>query len=323
MYSNLPKFLLLGVMIFVTLFLSQHSLRGFQPTEDFRENSEDYFYLSAVAEGVPASEAPEVLLSRGSSLSGFLKVGEDSPPKLQAKAALLAGLDTGEVYYELNPSMRWPLASVTKLASVAVGMDFLDRSQEVQMTEEDFEPALNSYVLQAGGRYQVSDLLWAMLLGSSNEAANALARVHGHSNFVEAMNVKAERWGLKETHFDDPTGISISNQSNLYDLKEMVASIFEVYPDIFKMTTRSEWTIHDLNGNIFSKVFSNNDFAGRADFLGGKTGYTEESIGNLVSLFSYQDRPVMIIVLGTPDRFGETRLLYNWFRENYNVNLGA
>ena len=271
--------------------------------------------LSATVSGAPNDiSKTEVVLD-----TGFKKVGERVAPAVQAKAALVADLETGETYYELNPEVRWPLASITKLVSVVVATDFLDEEQEVVVTQEDFDLETNNHILEPGGRYKVKDLLRAMLLNSSNEAAEAVAKFHGRDDFVEAMNVKAERWGLGNTNFDDPTGISVSNQSTLYDLEKVVRAIYKLYPEIFETTTRDGWTIYNNNSDTFSRVVTTNNFVGWNDFLGGKTGYTDEALGNLVSLFSYEGRPVLIIVFGTLDRFGDTRLLYDWFKRNYRL----
>lgn len=54
-----------------------------------------------------------------------------------------------------------------------------------------------------------------------------------------------------------------------------------------------------------------NAFAGTAGFLGGKTGYTEEAQGNLVSLFLLRGSPTAYVVFGSADRFGDTRMLIN------------
>jgi len=261
----------------------------------------------------------EIVQENVVSKVGFRRVGESEAPAVKAKAAIVVDLKTGEAYYELNPEARWPLASITKLVSAVVVKDFMDLKQEIDILPEDFDLETNHYILEQGGRYSVEDLLWAMLLNSSNESAEAVARFHGRDDFIEAMNVKAERWGLKNTNFDDPTGISVSNQSTLYDLREIMRVIYESYPEILEMTTRDGWTIYNSKSDAFSRVVTTNDFVGRKDFLGGKTGYTDDALGNLVSLFSYEDRPVLIVVFGTLDRFGDTRLLYDWFRENFSM----
>ena len=271
--------------------------------------------LSASVSNVKEEIVQENVVSK----AGFRRVGERETPAVKAKAAIVVDLKTGEAYYELNPEARWPLASITKLVSAVVVKDFMDLKQEIDILPEDFDLETNHYILEQGGRYGVEDLLWAMLLNSSNEAAEAVARFHGRDDFIEAMNVKAERWGLKNTNFDDPTGISVSNQSTLYDLREIMRVIYESYPEILEMTTRDGWTIYNSKSDAFSRVVTTNDFVGRKDFLGGKTGYTDDALGNLVSLFSYEDRPVLIVVFGTLDRFGDTRLLYDWFRENFSM----
>jgi D-alanyl-D-alanine carboxypeptidase len=55
-----------------------------------------------------------------------------------------------------------------------------------------------------------------------------------------------------------------------------------------------------------------NVFAGQPDFLGGKTGFLEESRGNLLTLFKIQNRVFLFIVFGAEDRFEQTRILYSW-----------
>jgi D-alanyl-D-alanine carboxypeptidase len=66
-------------------------------------------------------------------------------------------------------------------------------------------------------------------------------------------------------------------------------------------------------------VKSINDFAGNADFIGGKTGYTDQADGNLLSIFEYGGRPIFIMVLGINDgvRFNATQQLYDWFKTNF------
>ena len=321
MNNNLPKFLLLGVMLFTTVFFSQQSLGDFSAGGGSASGGKTLVDLGREPLSASVAVVTDEVFTKevAPTEPDFVRVGEKGAPAVEAKGALVTDIKTGKVYYGLNPEIRWPLASITKLVSAVVAKDFLDEDQEVTMMQGDFDLETNYYVLKSGGKYRVEDLIWAMLLSSSNEAAVAVARTHGYDEFIEAMNVKTERWGLKDTNFDDPSGLSVSNQSTLFDLKRIIEAIYEAYPEIFEMTTESGWTIYDSANDTFSRVETTNDFVGRDDFLGGKTGYTDEAMGNLVSLFSYQERPILVIVLGTSDRFGDTRLLYGWFTENFRI----
>jgi D-alanyl-D-alanine carboxypeptidase len=78
-------------------------------------------------------------------------------------------------------------------------------------------------------------------------------------------------------------------------------------------------TVFDIATNKPVTVMSINQFAGDADFIGGKTGYTDQADGNLLSIFDYEGRPIFIMVLGVDDgvRFDATNEVYNWFKTDF------
>ncbi|MDO8663964.1 MAG: hypothetical protein Q7K44_00200, partial [Candidatus Liptonbacteria bacterium] len=171
--------------------------------------------------------------------------------------------------------------------------------------------------LKIGDRYSIGDLMFAALLESSNESAEAIASFVGRKEFIALMNKQVASWGFADTHFDDPTGLSASNQSTAVDLLGLSKQIYEKYPEIFKITQRPSGYITELNSNKKLLIKSINLFAGQDNFLGGKTGFIDEAGGNLLSIFSYRTRPIIIIVLDTGDRFGDTEKLLNWFMATY------
>lgn len=236
----------------------------------------------------------------------FKKYGDEKPNLGQVGVVLVSDLLTGDVYFSLNPEKRWPTASITKLmTAVAV------------LQKNNLNTQVDGGKIFSGETYAVYDLLEKMLISSSNEAAEALAVFYGYSGFMTSMNIKAQDWGLSETFFEDPAGISISNQSTAFDLQRMVRRIYTSYLEIFKITRRKSAEIVEINSGRRQKVLSNNEFAGQVDFLGGKTGYTDEAGENLVSIFSYNNRPLLIIIMGAKDRFLETENLFDWFKRNY------
>ena len=82
--------------------------------------------------------------------------------------------------------------------------------------------------------------------------------------------------------------------------------------ELLAITRESEVEITEKTSTLKRKLVAINQFAGSEEFLGGKTGFTDEASGNLVSLFRLHDRPFLIIVFGTDDRFGETARIRDW-----------
>lgn len=247
----------------------------------------------------------------------FYRVADGLPVSIGAQASLVADLKTKEVFFTSMPRKRWPLASITKLVSAAIVMKDIAQNQSTTLQLADFSADSAEKKLKIGDRYSIRDFLRTMLMISSNESAEALARFYGRDSFVSAMNAMAREWGLFDTHFDDPTGISSASQSTAEDLVKLAGEIYDRYPDILRITKTPSALIAELNSGRKIALANINNFAGRGDFIGGKTGYTEDANGNLLSIFSYKKEPILIIVLGTDDRFGDTEKLFGWFKQSY------
>ncbi len=278
--------------------------------------------LAAVSEDTLLSFSPEeksspALESPDALSFGFRKIGNEDPPKIGANVILVADLKSGDEFFSEGREKRWPIASITKLMTAAVVSKELAFNQSTTLLETDFPTQSSDTILKVGDKYSVADLMSAMLLRSSNESAEALARVYGRENFISAMKQEGTLLGVPDMHFSDPTGLSPTNQSTGTDLRKIALSIYEQYPDIFKTTRKASAYITELNSGKRLSIKNTNLLAARPDFLGGKTGYTDEAGGNLLSIFSYNRRPIVIIVLGSEDRFGDTEKLLSWFEKNY------
>jgi len=291
-----------------------------------------------VAESVPAAVRPSALLppvkaalppplsfvlSPQNARSGFSKVSETPPPTLGSTAALVTDMESGERLFAFRSEKRWPLASLTKLMSAVVALERMGEHAVITISPSHASETTGSGahvgLLKAGDRFEVKDVVAMMLLASSNEAADALADFYGRAHFIAAMNEKAREWGMDDTHFDEPTGLSAANQSTAQDLRVMAKQMFEGRREAFDITTHASWLATEVDSKDMRTVSSINLFAGTPNFLGGKTGYTDEAQGNLLSVFSHDGRTVIVVVLGTQDRFGETKKLYDWFTKAFSA----
>ncbi len=227
-------------------------------------------------------------------------------PEVKAVTAFAKELFGAQVFFEKNTHQQWPIASLTKLMTATVALERIGANTEVTVSENAVATEGIAGNLIVGKLYPVRDLINVLVGVSSNDAAAALAEFYGSKRFMAAMNSKAGSIGMLETVFADPTGLTSLNQSNIYDLEKLVRYVFNNHPEIF---TASRQTQIKIGGQVFKNI---NVFAGRPDFLGGKTGFIDEASGNLISIFNINDQPVLIIVLGSEDRFGDTQKIYDY-----------
>ena len=278
--------------------------------------------VGAVAGGTPAAAATDTIFVAPLgpvANSVFTRVGSAPPPNLAVREALVADLSTGAIMMGKDATDRWPLASLTKLMTATLVFDNLNLSQKVTITPAEFDVYPQEKQVLAGDTYTVSDLLHFLLMPSSNVAAEALATTYGRSQFIAAMNARAAAWGMTQTHYVDPSGLAEGDQSTPEDLILLMQRIFADYPQLLAITRTPVTTVTELNSDTTVTVRSINQFAGEQDFLGGKTGYTDQADGNLLSIFSDNGHPVLVIIFGTTDwsRFITMEQLYHWFTANF------
>lgn len=226
-----------------------------------------------------------------------------------ASIAFAKDIESGRVLYERNISQRWPIASVSKLMAAVVAVEEYDVSAPVTVTAEDIQKTDGFSTFSAGTTLSVNDMVRALLVGSSNDAAFALADIMGEDAFVGMMQKKSEELGMGQTLFREPSGLSFLNQSTATDLYLLMSYIQTTHAYLLESTRLKTITVKDI-GQKKNKTVTNVDmFAGRSNFLGGKTGFIDQSGGNLVALFRLDGKTVFFAVLGSDDRFGDMERL--------------
>ena len=163
--------------------------------------------------------------------------------------------------------------------------------------------------------FVVGDLLYPLLMQSSNHVADALAEYYGPENFVRWMNTEAQALGMNDTVYADPSGISPENVSTTEDLFRLAAYIAHKKSFIFGITKTPDRAIVASDGSRYT-VINVNEPANQEPFAGGKIGHTDEARDTMVSLLSIQQgdaqRRVALIVLGSDDQARATKALAKW-----------
>jgi D-alanyl-D-alanine carboxypeptidase (penicillin-binding protein 5/6) len=268
------------------------------------------FGVASLVDVPPISETANIAEFSGKNeLLSAEKTAIDLPEDFKAEAAGVFDLSCGCKILSFKGQNRWPLASLTKLMTAVVAFENIDADETIVIGEKAIASAGSNGGLYIGERFSVSDLIKAMMVTSSNSAASALANSLPEGGFVRLMNAKAAEIGLTETSFFEPIGLSVLNQSTVDDVLKLAGYIREKQPIVFETSRRTRETITEKKTNKTRTLININSFAGRPDFLGGKTGYTEEAEGNLLSIFRTTKGIAFFVVFGAANRFDETEKL--------------
>lgn len=238
------------------------------------------------------------------------------PPAIEARAAVLADLDTGQILFGQRGTERRPIASVTKIMTALVVLERASPEDVVTVSEE-VAPSPTSYGLSelkllSGERITVRDLLYALLLQSANDAALALAEHVGGSveGFVRLMNRRARALGLTGTRFFSPSGLDDRGTSTARDLVAITreAYRFPLFADL--VATR----FHDVpapNGAEPRRIQNRNVLLWLyPGAVGVKTGFTTAAGFCVVAVAEREGRRLLAIVLGaTGEPFSEAAAL--------------
>jgi D-alanyl-D-alanine carboxypeptidase len=220
---------------------------------------------------------------------------------VSAEAYLVANLDSGAIYAEHNTSRVVPIASVTKLITALVATHELGPEWQVPITDESLKAYGEAGGLVAGEIYSVAEILYPLLLESSNDAAEAIAYSYGYDKFVAKMNDFATELGMTSTSFRDASGLSSGNVSTARDLLKLAQYLYRSESGLLTLTRKMNFAVASTTSHRQHTWNAFNPFTFDPEFLGGKTGRTTEAKESMVSLFRRVHRgltyPFAIIVL--------------------------
>lgn len=266
-----------------------------------------------------------------------LKQNKDEGLNISAKSALLLDYNTGTVLYEKNANEKLPIASMTKLASLLVVFDCLEKglikeNDMVVVSENAGKVGGSSAFLDAGSAYKVTDLIKSIIIASANDSTVALAEhVAGSEDlFVAKMNKFVEKLELSDTNFVNSTGLPAENHySSAYDIAKIYKQICnnQLYKKYSKI-----WTddfIHP-SGRKTGLVNTNRLIKTYDGIEGGKTGYTDKARFCLTASAKRENLRIIGVIIGANDsktRFAEMSKLLSYgfanFGNKYVINSEA
>ena len=239
-------------------------------------------------------------------------------PVFSAQSVLAVDLTSDAVLIEKNPDEPILPASTTKIATALVALDHYPLDKILKVNGISVEG--QKMELVQGEEISVENLLYGLLVYSANDAAEVLAQNFpgGRDLFISLMNSKTRQLGLKNTSFSNPTGLDGDGHWTTANDLIKIAKVAMENPIFSEMVATREVEVSSIDGKYTHKMININKLLGSVDgVMGVKTGWTENAKENLVSYVKREDREVMIAVLGSQDRFGETSLLIDWVFANY------
>ncbi len=248
------------------------------------------------------------------------------PPEVAAKAFLLLDVDSDQLLAERQADVQADPASLTKLMTAWLVFDAL-KAKKLSL-EQTLPVSVRAWdERKLGGSLmfiepkmtpKVDELLRGMIAVSGNDAAVALAEGVGGSveNFVAMMNRQVQAWGLKNTQFKNPTGMTeAGHYSSARDLGMIAAHVVRDFPEPYA-------TYYALRNYTFNNIKQDNRnmLLGRDPAVDGmKTGYTDAAGYCLIASAQRElpngKRRLISVVMGTASRearASESQKLLNW-----------
>ena len=244
---------------------------------------------------------------------------------INSDSAIIINAGNGDILYEKAADTQRAPASLVKMMTVYVAIKHCDDvNHELKMPKDAYKGLEESLASQsgikAGETVTVRDLLYAAMLSSGGDAANALALITGGNikSFVDLMNEEAKKMGLDSTVFKNPTGLDAEGQvSTCRDMARLVKGALgnTLFKEVF--TARTYTTTPNENHpdgldlshtmtkdlNTFQRYFDTSGY----EIIGGKTGYTENAGNCLVTLADKEKAPEFVVVTmhatGTGDQY--------------------
>lgn len=248
---------------------------------------------------------------------------------VHASSAIMIEADTGTILYEKNANEKMPPASITKVMTMLLIMEAVERGElkftdKVRTSERAASMGGSQIFLQPGEEMMVEDMIKGIAIASGNDASVAMAEhlAGTEESFVMRMNERAQQLGMKNTHFVNSNGLPAPNHySSAADIATMSRELLKhegitkftgTYQDYLRKDTASPFWL--VNTNKLVRFYEGVD--------GLKTGYTGEAKYCLTATAKRNNMRVIAVVMGEPDvktRNNEVSTMFNYAFTHFQV----
>jgi len=239
-------------------------------------------------------------------------------PEITASSAAIIDLKTGATLYEKNSNLKHLPASTTKLMTALIVLEKC--SPQTIIRVDNVQKIGNQMGLEVGDQVTVENLILGLLIKSGNDAAYVLASAcsDSYDNFIAQMNQKTKSLEMLNTRFVNPAGFDDPFQfSTAADLAKL-ARVAIGNPMIAKIVATKSTVVTDVSGNKNYYLENVTKLLGEVNgVIGIKSGQTDGALENLITQTTRDGNSIITVVLGSKDRFGESKKLIEWAFSNY------
>lgn len=270
------------------------------------------FGMMPVGSGGPVSTLDAALLQVNSPSPLAADVLPDALKNkvLTASGVTIVDLETAQPLFAKNEDVRRPIASLTKLMTAVLIVEHHELSEWVTVPKT-ITTIPDSVHLTPGQHFRVGELLTAMLVSSSNEAAYTLAVFHSGSEsaFAVEMNERAKSLGLAGTSFANATGFDSTEQwSTARDVANLATFALHI-PELRARLSLSNAAVTSREGTRIVLEQTHHLLKTDTPVIAGKTGTTDAAGQCLMSVVREKNRDYLVVLLASRERYRDMQVL--------------
>lgn len=240
-------------------------------------------------------------------------------PQISAGRCIVVDAESDDILFEKSPDQRGAIASTTKIMTGLLIVEAGDLDKLVTIELSDTQCAPVRIGLKVGETYTRRHLLTAMMVKSSNDIAQALARDNAGSvaAFSAKMNERAKALGLQNTFFVNPHGLPSTTEEDPFSTASDLAAIAKVadkLPDIRQMVKLQSFKFTRPDGKSIELSNTNRVLRSASYCDGMKTGYTNDAGYCLVATGERNGRRRIVVVLNDTSEgvWKDAQALLDW-----------
>ena len=236
-----------------------------------------------------------------------------------ATSTILMDTDNNRIIYSKNIHEVRSVASISKIMTAVLAIESGKLDDEVKINSSINKAYGSAIYIKIGEKMKLRDLVYGLMLRSGNDAALAIADYVGGSvdNFVTMMNHKAKEIGMKNSKFNNPSGLDEdkANYSTAYDMAILTSYAMKL-SDYRKIAKTKEYKLETNKNNYIwhnkHKLLKLYKYT-----TGGKTGYTKIAKRTLVTTASKYNTNLVAVTLNDGNDFKDHMDLFDYGFENY------
>ena len=263
-------------------------------------------------------------------ISGTFALASEKPPEVRSEGMILIDANTGDILAEKNANTKLAPASTTKLMTALLVLENTKLDEMVTIGAKPPFAIGSSVALKEGDVYSVENMLYALLLQSANDSAEALAEhISGsQEEFVKLMNKRAKELGAKNTNFVTASGLyEEDHYTTAYDLSLIMKEVLK-HDDYIRISRVISYEMpkSKVDGetkwvNNSTTILNPNNSDYFKELIAGKTGYTSVARYSYVSAAQKDGQTLISVLLKSESKamnFEDTKALFSYGFENFD-----